>query len=346
MTEFLKYFPFAFKSVAAVFLIAGTGAFIVRKKYIKDESLQLLSKLIILILFPCLSFTKIIERVDLEQIKKLWILPVSSCLFVFVGIILGYLVVLITKPKSYFKGGVIAATGFGNAGFIPYPLVIAMALSFPIFQNESNVEMLGIGYISLFLIGFTPLTWSLGYALVAGNKLSEIRWKQVITPPVFGMIFGIILGIIPTTKYAFCDNNGVFNFVFNAMSIIGTGTIPCSLILLGGKLAHGPTKNSVNIKTIIAVTVAKLIILPILAIFYVKCLLQFEFMSFDKMLILVLIIEAAMPPGTSLIVMTSLKGNKKEEEAMATLLFWTYIISIITITIFIVLTMNIFKLNL
>ncbi len=331
------------KAVATIFIICGLGAILVRKKILLEKDLQVLSKAVTWTMFPALAFVNISKNIDLNVIKELWILPFSCLLFALVGMSFGWVFSKIFKIAPQFQNTIITTCGFGNAGFIPMPLIISLAFVLPVFQdNPEGFGLKGVAYIAIFLLTFTPFIWSFAYALILQKKVKELRFKDVTAPPVYGALLGIVIGLIPAIKGSLCVQTGEFYFIFKALEILGWGTIPCSLIILGGKLSNGPIKGSIRLRAIFSVVLGKLILMPIFIFMYIKLLLFVDIIKFDIILILVLMIEAAMPPATNLIVMTTLRGIKEEEDAMASVMFYTYIISIITVTLTILLTVYYF----
>ena len=328
------------KAVSTIFIICGIGALLVRKKILIEKDLQVLSKAVTFAMFPALAFVNISKNIDLEVLKSLWILPLSCILFAIVGMLIGYIFTKIAKTPKFFNNGIITTIGFGNAGFIPIPLIMALAFTLPLFKdNPVEYGERGVAYISIFLLTFTPFIWSFAYTLISQTPWKEVKLKKIITPPVYGACLGIIIGLIPFLKNNLCVKTGDFYFIFKSLEILGWGTIPCSLIILGGKLSKGPIKGVIGIKSVLAVVLGKLILMPIFVFFYIQLLLKFEFIKFDLILILVLMIEAAMPPATNLVVMTTLRGIKQEEDAMATVMFYSYLISIITVVLTILFTL-------
>ncbi len=331
------------KAVSTIFIICGVGAILIRKKILSEKDLQVLSKTVTYTMFPALALTNIAKNIDFETLKELWILPFSCFFFAVVGMSIGYVLTKIAKTPKFFNNGIITTIGFGNAGFIPMPLIMSLAFVLPLFQNNPvEYGEKGVAYIALFLLTFTPFIWSFAYALISRKPFRDIKFKDVTPPPVYGALLGIMLGLIPFFKNNLCVKTGEFYFLFKALEILGWATIPCSLIILGGKLSKGPIRGSIGIKSIFSVVLGRLILMPVFVFFYVKLLLACNLIKFDIILILVLMIEAAMPPATNLIVMTTLRGIKEEENAMATVMFYSYMVSIITVILTILFTLYYF----
>lgn len=340
MEQFYDLLTYSFKSVSTIIFACVAGALLVRFKVLNDEHLKFLSKIVFIVMLPCLLFTKVAGNDKLgELLKTSWILPLSCVFYIILGCGLGFIAAKLCRPKKEFFNGVVAASGFANSGYMPIPMVIVVTAIFPCFINQKNSAIIGVSYVSAYLLAFSPLAWSLGYSLVAGRKVKEIKLSHLLPPPVIAILSGLIIGLLPGREIL-CKPEGFLFSIFGAAELVAAGTIPCALIVLGGKLSHGPVRGIVNKRTIFSVIMIKLIILPIIGIAYVSSLRKFGLIPMDSLLALVLILEAAVPPATNLVLMCALEH--KNEKEMATLLFWLYISSIPTITIFIIISMWLF----
>jgi predicted permease len=183
--------------------------------------------------------------------------------------------------------------------------------------------------------------WTLGYSLISNKKLHNISISQIFTPPVVGMLSGLIVGIIPFLKNNICQNTGLINPLFKAVEIIAQGTIPCALIILGGNFAGSKIGRPESFRPILSAAAIKLFLLPLLAIIYVKFLFNTELLDKSLLIALVLVIEAAVPPANNLVVICTLEKN--HENNMTGILFWNYLISIVSMTFYIMLALWIFQ---
>jgi len=341
MDKFLELLPYSSKAVISIFIIALAGVFIVRSKIISKDSLKVLGNLIVYMLLPCLLFHKIAASISWEQLQEYWVFPMTCVLYIFFGLLLGWITVKICKPRKEIESGVLAAITFSNSGYIPISLVIAITSIFPAFMSDPQSGNKAVGFIAIYLIGFSPLLWTIGYSLVSGKKLSGMSLRKFFSPPVIGMLAGILVAMILPLKDFFCSPEGFLHPVYRATGIIGEATVPCVLILLGGCLASGPGRGVVNKRTIFSVILIKLIIFPAIAICYVLLLRYLGALPANMLASIVLVIEASSPPANNLVVMASV-AHPEIEDGMATIIFWTYLASIISLTLSVVAAMWVF----
>lgn len=341
MDKFLELLPYSSKAVISIFIIALAGVFLVRSKIISKDSLRVLGHLIVYMLLPCLLFNKIAASVSWEQLQEYWVFPMTCVLYIFLGLLLGWITVKVCKPRKEMESGVIAAIAFNNSGYIPIALVIAITTIFPVFMSDPEASDKAVAFIAIYLLAYSPVLWTIGYSLISGKKLSDLTLRKLFPPPVIGMLAGLCVGMILPLKDFFCSTDGFLHPVYKATGIIGDATVPCVLILLGGCLASGPVRGVVNKRTIFSVVLIKLIIFPVIAICYVLLLRYLGALPANMLASIVLVIEAGAPPANNLVVMASVT-NPEIEDGMATIIFWTYLSSILTLTLTVIAAMWVF----
>ena len=270
-SEILSMLLYSSQAVITIICAAVVGAILVRKKFVSENLLDNLGKVIFYAMLPCLLFTSVSKSLDLQFLKKLWYLPFACVIYMILGFCCAMILNKVFKiPKEYHRA-MIVASGFGNSGYIPIPLTTAVIAIFPFFQELGYDDSLGKSYVSMYLIAFSPLLWSVGYTIMAQKHNVErkgfhVDWNKILTPPIFGIILGIIVGMIPIAKSNICLPNGNFYFLYKAAETIAAGTVPCILIMLGGKLAYGPQASGLGGKSIGAFIFLRMMIFPALAL--------------------------------------------------------------------------------
>ena len=335
-----ELFLCAVKSVATIILAAVPGFLLVKFKVLSGDSLRLIGKIVVYAALPALLAVKLADSMSIERLSELWIFPVSGVLFIFGGFAIAKFANIFLKEKSELKGVLYTASSLGNAAYLPLPLIVAICAVFPYFADKPDAAAKGITFISAFIIAFSPLSWIFGFNTISA-KGHKIQLKYFFPPPVIGIIIGITIGMTPWLKNIFCSPVGFLYPLFESWRIIAAAAIPLAMIVLGGRFAIPPPKSSIPTRLTAAVVVIKLFVLPVLVIGYVFLLRHWGIISNDPMIALVMIIEAAVPPANNLILMASM--HKVNEHATAKVLFICYTISTITLTLFIMLAMELFS---
>ena len=329
------------KSVLTVLLAAFAGTLLVRFKVLNSDSIRTISKVVFFVTLPALLITKVAKSIDLSTLDELWIFPVSAFILIISGFALGKMANALLGIKGDVKGLVIAASGLGNSGFLPIPLIIAICAIFPVFLKDPLSSAKGITFISAYIVVFSPMLWIYGYNLLAGGEKHHFKLKYFFPPPVIGIIIGLLIGLTPALKEIFTVPEGLLYPIFASGNIIAAATVPLALIVLGGRFATPVAGEKVDNKAIYSVVIIKLLILPALALVYIAGLRHFAIIPHDPLLALVLIVEAATPPATNLIILASIHGKNEKETAKT--LFWSYTLSVVTLTFFITLAMKLFS---
>eukprot|EP00566_Odontella_aurita_P015364 CAMPEP_0113553888 /NCGR_PEP_ID=MMETSP0015_2-20120614/15852_1 /TAXON_ID=2838 /ORGANISM="Odontella" /LENGTH=352 /DNA_ID=CAMNT_0000454985 /DNA_START=221 /DNA_END=1276 /DNA_ORIENTATION=- /assembly_acc=CAM_ASM_000160 len=139
---------------------------------------------------------------------------------------------------------------FGNSGVVP--LLFAEALFRAPFEPSSMFNQC-IGYISLYLVGWSPFFWSFGRSILVGDSegeeqsgieksLSLMKFKQLFPPPVVGVAIGLFVATTPL-RHLFLSKSGEagapFVVVYNCFQNLGRAASPMALLVLTSSLALG-----------------------------------------------------------------------------------------------------------
>ena len=113
-------------------------------------------------------------------------------------------------------------------------------------------------------------------------------------------------------------------FFLDAMNLIGVGSIPLILFVLGGTLSNGPTAGSSDTlpnKCMVTCLIAKLLLVPAANLMLIRMALQAGMLPHsDELLPLTLTVVGASPTAMQLSTISSLVGAGQRE--VANLLFW------------------------
>ena len=288
---------------------------------IDKNSLAVLSKLIFGLFQPCLLFVNIATTVAKlgSQGSALWVLPTAALLQIILGMVVGKFVstLIYGSKTSDEKDQLLICTAFGNSG--PLPLVFVDAL----LRSHADTSMLpqSIGFISLYLLGWSPLFWIFGPLILQSTSTSPSSsttrqvMERVFSPPVIASILGVVVGLVPVLRDSIMtdqpQNLGVANLIFESMRTLGSAYLPAVLLVLAGSLLPGPKDPSASsesnqpfdrssfAKQVFSIYLARFVLMPMLA-FAVLPRLQSGLPGIgtllrNKALMLVLLMESCMP---------------------------------------------------
>ena len=148
--------------------------------------------------------------------------------------------------------------------------------------------------------------------------------KRVGTPPVYGIVIGLTTGLSPSVVVGLLrGKEAPLAFLLQAVSMIGSAAIPLMMMLLGSHLHSGPAWESISGIAIALITLSKLLVIPVLALGIVAGLVYTGALTASPMLLLVILMQSAMPTANNLLVMSELAGGR-DSKAISTTMFIEY----------------------
>ncbi len=327
----LAIFSTSFFCVLQVCLVCVAGVWLVRKGILTAELRRGLSQVVTVLLVPCLLLAKIGSGVDVAALRQLLVLPGTALVYIALGWAIGALLVLIMRPPVEHRRLVLACCGFGNSGYIPYPLVVAIAGTAPLFANDPDAGSRGVVYISLYLVVMSPCLWGIGYPFLSGMPLRTLRWSQIISPPLVASLGGLVIGCVPMLRNLLVAPGAPLRVVYDTCDLLGSAAIPCALLVLGANLADRPKAHErTAASTVLAVAWGRLVLLPLVGCLLVIGMRKAGWLTDDPMLALVLMIQASVPSATNLVLMCQMHG--RGEAAISRILVASYLLAVPSMT--------------
>mmetsp|Transcript_8104 Transcript_8104/g.12016 ORF Transcript_8104/g.12016 Transcript_8104/m.12016 type:complete len:356 (-) Transcript_8104:772-1839(-) len=194
-------------SAIAVTTIASIGQLMVailigvlssKRGILTKDNVKVMSTINYNILLPCLSLSSVIRAFQTDVIVGLGILPIVAGLQILVGLTLGFLFSKVLKIESEAdKRIMIVSSAYINGG------TIALFLSSTLFGTNLVKSAEFVAAVSLYLIGWSVLFWTIGYSILTNWTPSEVEgetkstisvretmanvsWRRVISPPIIG----------------------------------------------------------------------------------------------------------------------------------------------------------------
>jgi predicted permease len=331
----LPIFSTSFFCVLRVFLVCLAGVWLVHRGVMTREFRMGLSRLVAMLMLPALLVTKIGGAVDVTVLRRLIFVPGTALIYILCGFLIGWLVMAVARPPVEHRRLVLTACTFGNSGYIPIPLVLAIAGSASLFANDPQAGARGVMYISIYLVCMSPCMWGIGYPVLAGKPLRSLRWSQIISPPFLSSLTGILIGCVPFLHNLFVTQGAPLRVLFDTGEFLGKAAVPCALLVLGANLADRPKADErATLSTVLSVAWGRLVLLPLIGCVVTLGLWRWGLIPHDDpMLVVVLLIEASVPSATNLVVMCQLHG--RGEAAMSRILVASYLLAVPTMTAFV-----------
>ncbi|CBI33575.3 unnamed protein product, partial [Vitis vinifera] len=159
--------------------------------------------------------------------------------------------------------------------------------------------------------------------------------QHILQPPTVASLLAIIIGMFPQLKSFVFGYDAPLSFITDSLSILAGAAIPFVLLILGGMLAEGPHESKLGIRTVIGISVARLLVLPLIGIGIILLADKMNFLvPGDKMYRFVLLLQYTTPSAILLGAIASLRGYAVSEASA--LLFWQHVFAVFSLSLYII----------
>jgi predicted permease len=290
LETFFSSFFVMLDAVGRIFLIIIAAGFLVRKKVITQEQVKSMATITVNILLPCMLFSSISGSFDPQTMPNWWLLPLACVAMMSFGVALGFLFF----PKNFKeKQHLFPLAGMQNAIYLVLPIGRFM---YP--DEFDNYSVLNF----LYIIGFTPMAWSIGKIMVTGQSFRNIKLSDFLTPPLIASVGTVLLVLLNLNQY-------VPKLVFDSIELVGEATIPISNIVLGATLGGISLKVWPSFADLFRITLIKYLFIPVATILVLHAI---GLKESHPLMANMLIIESAAAPATALILQVRSYGGDKQ----------------------------------
>lgn len=159
--------------------------------------------------------------------------------------------------------------------------------------------------------------------------------RHVLQPPMFAILLAFIVGMVPPIKSVVYGKEAPLEFLTDSLNILAQAMVPSVMLILGGMLAEGPNESELGVRTTVGISVARLLVLPLLGTGVVYLADQLNFLIHDdRMYQFVLLLQYTTPSAILLGAVASLRGYAVREASA--LLFWQHVFALFSISIYII----------
>jgi len=327
-------FTASFLAVLRIALVCAAGTLLARRGLMDAAFRRALSRLVVAFLLPCFLIAKLSVCTDVSSLLQWGTIPLVAFAYVAIGILIARLFVHLLRVPQELRRPAVAATAFGNSGYIPIPLVVTVAAMAPLFSADPGAADRGVAYVSVYLAGFSPCLWGIAYPYLAGERSAGPWYRRVLSPPVVSALCGIGLGGIPWFRTLAVVPGAPLRVLLDTAELVGHAAVPCGLLILGANLADRERRGKTEVgRVLAAVCLGRFCVLPVAGCLITFGLLRFGALPDDPMCAFVLMLEAVVPPATNLIVMCQV--HHRGEKEMASVLVGSYLVAVPALTLFV-----------
>lgn len=313
MSIFFSSFASLFQSVLMIFLIALVAGLMVRKKVLSSEHIRGMSIITINILLPSLIFSKITENLHPDEFPIWWVIPLIAMATTAIGVCLAWLVWRKQLPQ---KRNMLPLSSLMNAAYFTLPIGKI------IYPDQFDEFAL---YVALYVMGISPLVWSFGKIMISAPDTKKIKWTGLFTPPLMANFVGLLIVLAGLRDH-------IPGFISDGISLLGQATVPVATLILGATLGAIPWKFKPFIKDLSWAVIIKLVLVPgLIFLIFIHSPLVENYPLLGK----VLILEAAAPAATALIIQIRRYGG--DQDKAGSILLFSYVACLILIPIWLAL---------
>lgn len=260
----------AIRELFIMYIVLAIGFGFNKKVKVSRETENTISKLIINITLPALTFYSIITDFNSEMLNQYLTLFVAGFFIAILGLAISYLsgkYIFNIKDVKVFS----FLSSFGNNVYLGAPICYAL------FGNQGFIMAI------VFDLGMAIVIWSLGVWMI--NEKIEVKkfshnLKGLISPPLLSIIAGILVSY---------NNLTLPGVLMESAELIGGITIPLAMLFIGFKLSKFRIKEVLQNKFNYYISLVKLIIIPGIVLF------SLSQSNIQQIILGVIIVESGMP---------------------------------------------------
>lgn len=289
-----------------LFSLIAIGYLLARLKLVPKNTEGMLSKLENYIFIPALVMGTFINNFTVEKLIGARDILLGSFIIELIVIPISMVLVRFCSKDKYTQNIYLYGLCFSNFGFMGNAVVSAI---FPDIFLE---------YLLFTLVLWTVIyVWGVPTLLMGdiSKKCSvKERLKNFINPMFIAMALGMMIGIIGIS---------VPSFATNLVTTLGNCMSPIAMLITGMTVARSKMVEILNHKSIYVITIIRLIIYPLIFVFFVKMF------NIQETLAICALCSLVMPLGLNTIVIPSAYG--KDTKIASGMALVSHVLSCITI---------------
>jgi len=236
-----------------------------------------------------------------------WMLPIAGAGMALLGLAIG--AALFARGLSTRKN-MLAVASMQNAGYLVLPIgQMVYPAQFDLFAM----------YCFLFILGYSPLLWSIGKHLTTSSCSEEPFWKQIITPPFVANVLGLSVALTGVDRF-------IPATVSASVDLLGSATVPVATLILGATLGTVSLRSLPPLTDTLKVLAVKFLFLPLLTLLF---LCATGLAASFPVLADLLLIQAASAPATALILQVRKYGG--DQESTGSLILLAYLVCVVAL---------------
>ncbi len=233
--------------ISYLFLLIGAGFLVMKLCKLPNVATNVLSKLVTTLFMPALILTNFMDNFTVSRLSSAWQYALAGVIVVSLSIVLAKLIARISGKDDYHRKIHTYCLAFSNFGFM----------------GTAVVSTLMPDLFMSYLILCTPMwivnySWAVPALLIPSEKKRGFSFKNLLNPLFIAMLIGIFIGLtrLPIPQ-----------FVDVSIEALSKCMSPSTMLLTGMCVAKIDIKRVLKIKSIYALSVIRLILIPSIFLF-------------------------------------------------------------------------------
>lgn len=295
--------------IIQLFIMIFMGFIIVKAKLLKAEDSKILSVIVLYLIIPCVIINAFQVDYTPQTVKGLLIALAGS---VMTQVIL-LIVVSILGRVFHLNEVEVASIYYSNSGNLIVPIVM--------FILGKEWVLYGCVFMSVQLV----FIWTHCKKIISRESVYDWR-KIVLNINMISIAIGIVL---------FLTRIHLPAIINNTLSAVGSMIGPASMIVTGMLFAGMDFKQIFANKRVYFVSFFRLIIVPVIALFLIKCSQLSTFSSNGNKLMLIVFLAIITPSASTVTQMCQVYGNDSQYASAINVV--TTLLAIITMPLMVML---------
>lgn len=320
--------PIVILKIAAMFLVMALGWFARWRGYLPENIGRLMSRFLVDIAFPALVFTQMLKTVNPQVMRAGWYLP-----------LLGYGLMVVAEIIALGIIPFFSGTGRKNTAIFLAAMPNWIYLPLPIVQGLFGDA--GVRDILLYNAGFQLALWTVG-VWTLNARVPDLKSFRILllNPGLLATVAGILLAML-------CPSAGtldvvqparIFSFalpfaaIFQALDMLGSLTIPLSLLVTGVQLGGLNLSDHIPSRNLLGVLLVRLIFVPAAVVVLFQIAGRYFGFTLGEVPRITAYLISAMPVAIS----CSIVADRFAGDAglAAKSIFYSTLLSIVTVPVF------------
>ncbi len=228
------------RQVFILFLLICAGFVGVKTGALKKEYRRGFSDLLVYLVVPAMIINSYLTTFDTEILVNIVRTFALSVLALGLALIIAF--ILTRKDKSADRPIRWFALSFSNAGYMGFPLILAL------FGSE------GLLYASVFVTVFNLLIWTIGFVVLSGDHDLRTMARSIAkTPALYAVAIGLVI---------FLAQIPVPELIAKPLGYLGDINTPLAMIITGIMIASSDLKSMVTSKKIWFIFLFRMLLIP------------------------------------------------------------------------------------